>query len=443
MSAPRVAIVGAGLLGMTAAYRLSQAGVGVTVYESSGRPGGLAGTAAIGGVSVDRFYHVTLPTDNRVIDLAGEVGLGDRFRFRRAGAGFYQDGRLASMSTARELLAFPGLSASDKVRLAAFVARCQLKTGHDDLDGTPLTEWLRQTCGKGLYERLWRPLLDSKFDGTFDDLPATYLWARSRRMSKTRDRSSSEVLGTLDGGYQTLVDRLADRIRANGGEVLTRTPVTRVASSDGRALGVVTARGFQPYDHVASTLLPAFTAPLLSDDLAAAVGPDEFRYLGVVCLVMRLRRSLSPWYTLNITDRRVPLTTVVETTHVVDPARVGGALVYAPKYVNPDHPDLQRPVEDVTRDYMSHVRTIFAGFDPATDVIASQVARTAIAEPVHRLGVAGTVPEINPAPGLWVASSAHVYPEIVNGQAAMGVAERLVERMLADVAFDCVESRAA
>ena len=34
---------------------------------------------------------------------------------------------------------------------------------------------------------------------------------------------------------------------------------------------------------------------------------------------MRLQRSISPWYTLNITDRRVPLTTVVETTHVVDP----------------------------------------------------------------------------------------------------------------------------
>ena len=73
-----------------------------------------------------------------------------------------------------------------------------------------------------------------------------------------------------------------------------------------------------------STLLPTATAPLLGRDLAAAVGPDRCRYLGIVCLVMRLRRSLSPWYTLNITDRRVPLTAVVETTHVIDPERWAG-----------------------------------------------------------------------------------------------------------------------
>jgi protoporphyrinogen oxidase len=443
VNAPRVAIIGAGLLGMTAAYRLSQAGVDVTVYEGASRLGGLAGTTSIAGVRVDRYYHVTLPTDERVIDLAGEVGLGDRFRFRRSGVGFYQDGRLASMSTARELLTFPGLSPVDKARLAGFVASCQLKSGHDDLDDTPLTEWLERRCGRRLYERLWKPLLDSKFDGTFDDLPATYLWSRTRRMSKTRDKSSNEVMGTLEGGYQTLVDALAERIRLNGHEVLTRTPVTRIASSEGRAIGVVTGDGFRPFDHVVSTLLPAATRPLLTEDLADAVGPDKFRYLGVVCLVMRLRRSLSPWYTLNITDRRVPLTTVVETTHVVDPERVGGSLIYAPKYVNPNNPDLDRPAEDVTRDYMAHVRTIFPGFDPERDVIGSQLARTRRAEPVHRLGVAGTLPDMHPAPGLSVASSAHVYPEIVNGQAAMGVAERLVEGVMPELQASHQESVAA
>ena len=33
----------------------------------------------------------------------------------------------------------------------------------------------------------------------------------------------------------------------------------------------------------------------------------------------RVRRSVSPYYALNITDRSIPLTSVVETTHVVDP----------------------------------------------------------------------------------------------------------------------------
>ena len=55
--------------------------------------------------------------------------------------------------------------------------------------------------------------------------PATYLWSRSRRMSRSRDKSSQEVMGTLDGGYQTLVDALGEAIEGLGGSVLRNTPV--------------------------------------------------------------------------------------------------------------------------------------------------------------------------------------------------------------------------
>ena len=56
---------------------------------------------------VDRFYHVILPTDDRVIGLAEELGLGDRFRFRPTKVGFYGAGRLFSMTTPKEFLTLP------------------------------------------------------------------------------------------------------------------------------------------------------------------------------------------------------------------------------------------------------------------------------------------------------------------------------------------------
>jgi protoporphyrinogen oxidase len=425
-----VAVVGAGLLGLAAAHRLARAGAAVTVYERDAGLGGLAGTTPLDGIPIDRFYHVTLPTDERVLELAGELGLSDRLRFRRSGVGFYHQGRLASMSTPGELLRFPGLSPLDRLRLVAFVARCQMGRDYARLEDVRLEDWMVRLCGRRTWEVLWRPLLDSKFDGRFDDLPATYLWSRSRRMSRSRDRSSQEVMGTLDGGYQALADALGADVRRHGGEVRTREPVRAILSASGRAIGVVGSRGFEPHDHVVCTLLPSATRPLLDRGLAAQVVPDRCRYLGIVCLVMRLRRSLSPWYTLNITDRRVPLTAVVETTHVVDPERVGGTLVYVPRYVNPDSPELDRPTPEVKAAYMGHVRTMFPGFDPGADVLASQVARARVAEPVHTLGGADRLPDMFPAPGLALASSAHVYPEIVNGQAALGVAERLVAGLL-------------
>jgi protoporphyrinogen oxidase len=160
----------------------------------------------------------------------------------------------------------------------------------------------------------------------------------------------------------------------------------------------------------------------LAPELERALGPDRQRYLGIVCLVARLRTSVSPHYALNITDRRVPLTSVVETTHVVDPAAAEGHLVYLPKYVNPDSPELDKPTSQIRREYLGHLKTMFPAFREE-DVIAAQVARARVAEPVHPVGSAK--PDPFAVPGLVVASSAQVYPDIVHGQAILGVAEKI------------------
>jgi protoporphyrinogen oxidase len=415
-----VGIIGGGLLGLGLADKLSARGVQVTVYEAAGQLGGLAGSTTLGGVRVDRFYHAVTTTDRRVLDLADELGL--KVRWRRLGVGFYHQGRHAEMSTPSQLLTFPGLSPADRARLVRFVLRCKRIADHTELDTIGLEEWTRATCGDRLWERLWRPLFDSKFDGRFDDLPATYLWSRMNRTAGTRDRKGHEVMGWIEGGYQAMVDRLADRIRARGGRVLTSTPVRFVPCSSHRAIGVVLDTGFRPHDTVVATQIRPNLPHILAPELERALGPDRQRYLGIVCLVARVRTSVSPHYALNITDRRVPLTSVVETTHVVDPDAMGGHLVYLPKYVDPDSPELEKSTADIRREYLGHLKTMFPAFREE-DVIAAQVARARVAEPVHPVGA--VKPDPFAVPGLVLASSAQVYPDIVHGQAILGVAEQI------------------
>jgi protoporphyrinogen oxidase len=425
----RVGIVGGGILGLTTAYRLLQAGVEVAVYERSADLGGLVGAFDFDGRRVDRFYHVILPTDHRVRSLAEELGLGDRFRFRATGVGFYDDGRLFSMNSLREFLTFPLLPPHDRLRLAGFVLRCQLTSGHAELDETPLEEWLEKHCGKRVMERLWRPLLDSKFDGRFDDLPATYLWARTRRMSKTRDSAGHEIMGWLEGGYESLITALVERIRELGGEIHPETPVDEILGANGSVSGLVVDGTYRPFDLVVCTLVPPLATRLLSPDLAAQVAEDHCRYLGVVCVLVRTSRSISPYQTLNITDRRIPLTTVVETTHVVDPEYAGGHLLYVTKYVDPAHDDLRRDAEAVRSAYLEHARTMFPSLTDDV-ILGSVVQRAPAVEPVHPLGGERRIPTMFPAPGLAMASTAHVYPDNVNGQAVLGVVERTVEGVL-------------
>jgi protoporphyrinogen oxidase len=427
---PTVAIVGGGILGLTAAYRLAQKGVHVSLFERSQDLGGLVGAFDFDGRSVDRFYHVILPTDDRVRGLAEELGLGERFRFRPVGVGFYDDGRLFSMSSLREFLTFPLLPFAGRLRLGAFVARCQLVKSSESLDDLPLDAWLRRHCGKRALERLWRPLLDSKFDGRFEDLPATYIWARTRRMSATRDSAGREVMGWLEGGYQLLIDTLERKLRALGAEIHAGTAVERIVGDESGARGIVVNGRFRAFDNVLCTLAPPQARALLAPPLDALAPEDHCRYLGVVCVVLRTSRSVSPYYTLNITDRRVPLTTVVETTHVVDPAYVGGTLVYATKYVDPSHPVFDQPAEAVEAEYLAHVRTIFPDLRDE-EILGAVVQRARVVEPVHLVGGAARLPDPFAVPGLTLVSTAHVYPEIVNGQAVIGVADRAVAGILA------------
>jgi protoporphyrinogen oxidase len=422
---PSVGIVGGGILGLTAAYRLLQQDVDVTLYERSHDLGGLVGSFDFEGRPADRFYHVVLPTDDRVRGLATELGLGGDFEFRPTLTGFYDRDRLFSMSTLREFATFPLLAPHDRIRLASFVLRCQRTKDGDALDDVPLIEWLRKTCGARTVARMWEPLLDSKFDGRYHDLPATYLWARTKRMSKTRDAAGRELMGWLRGGYQRLVEALADRIRELGGTIHAGIAVSAVAGSANRVEGIAVDGVVQPFDHVLCTLLPPQAARLLPADVSARI-PDHCRYLGVICVIVRVDHSVSPYYTLNITDRRIPLTTVVETTHVIDPEWAGGHLVYAAKYVDPAHEDLVRPEADVARDYLGYVEQMFPSLDSSA-VQAATVQRARMVEPVHTLGGRKRIPDMFPVPGLTVASTAHVYPEIVNGQAVIGVADRAVE----------------
>jgi protoporphyrinogen oxidase len=204
--------------------------------------------------------------------------------------------------------------------------------------------------------------------------------------------------------------------------------VQHIAGTE-EATGLVVDDRFRPFDHVLCTLAPPQARRLLPPRIAMSAA-DHCRYLGVICLVLRTRRSISPYYHLNITDRSVPLTTVVETTHVVDPAAVGGSLVYVSKYVDPGHPDQDKPVEEVAEKYLALARRMFPDLADE-DILDSSLQRARITEPVHLLGGEKRLPDMFPAPGLALASTAHVYPEIVSGQAVIGVADKVVPGILA------------
>jgi len=426
MQAPRVAIVGGGILGTVLAYRLAQAGASVTVLERAERLGGLAASMDFDGHQVDRFYHVITPSDDRMIAMAEELGLGDDLRYSPSGVGFFIDGALHPFNGIGDFLRFTPLSPLQRARLGWFVAQCQVRRGYEGLDRTPLEPWLRRHCGKAVVERIWRPLLDSRFESKPDGLPATYLWARTRRMSSARKGAGKgEVMGHVVGGHQRLVDAVVAAASSHGATFQCGVAVERLALTDDAVTGVVVGGETLRFDLTVVTLQPPALRFLLPDKLTRLMEPYPRRYLGVVCLVLKTKASLSPYYSVNICEP-TPITTVVETSHVVGTEHTDGLrLVYVPRYCDPEAPDQTESDQSIYDRYTAQVARVVPSFSHE-DVVSWTVQRARLVEPVHEIGfqLAPIWPGI---PGLALASNAQIYPWLLNGNSVMGFAEGVAE----------------
>ncbi len=432
--APTIGIVGGGVLGTSLALRLAQAGAAVTVIERGPSLGGLAGTIDFGGHRVDRFYHVITPADERMIAMAEEVGLGDQLRFKPVGAGFFADGEMHDFNGVGDLLRFSPLGPVARLRLGAFVAQCQLRSSYEKLETVPLETWLRRICGRQVWERIWKPLLDSRFDGDPSGLPATYLWARTRRMSGARQSKGSggEEMGHIVGGHQRLIDAMVERAREAGVETRTEAPVSGLATADdGSVSGVELGPETLDFDLTIPTLQPPALRFLLPERHQGLLAPYPRRWLGVVCPIVKVRRPLLPYYAINITEP-TPLTSAVETTQVLGTDHTEGLhLVYLPKYCDPSAPEQSEDDESVYRRFSDYLARLSPGFS-REEVVDWTVQRAKLVEPVHQVGPAygeRVAPVWPGVKGLALASNAQIYPQLLNGDSVMGFAERVAREV--------------
>jgi protoporphyrinogen oxidase len=424
---PRVGIVGGGVLGTTLALRLQQAGAQVTLLERGSSLGGLAGAFDFNGHRVDRFYHVIVPSDERMLAMVDELGLRDQLSFSPVGVGFFSKGRMHPFNGLADFARFPVLSPLGRARLAWFVAQCQLRKDYGSLEDVALDTWLRRHCGRQVYDRVWRPLLDSRFDSEHDELPATYMWARTNRMRSARtSQGSGETMGCLRGGHETLIEAAGARAGELGADVRLDAGVEGLLWEDGRVAGVMVDGEGERFDLTISTLQPPALERLIPGEVGELLlSAYPKRYLGVVCLILKLNRSLTPYYSINICDP-TPMTTVVETSHVVGTEHTDGLrLAYLPKYCEASSETFQADDQTIYERFTGMLRKLVPDFSDS-DVVDWTVQRAPLVEPVHARGQQPRTAPIWPGiDGLGLASASQVYPRLLNGDSVVRLAEQV------------------
>jgi protoporphyrinogen oxidase len=411
MSAPPIAIIGAGAAGLAAAYELTRAGHRVRVYEGSSQVGGLAGgfTASHWDWSLEYYYHHWFASDRHLLGLIAELGWSDQVLFRRPYTVVWHEDRFHPLDSKVEALKFclRHLHPVDTLRFGLVAAYLRLNPFWRPLERVTADAWMRRWSGARLYETLWRPLLVGKFgEENLGRVNMAWLWARIRART-TR-------LGTFEGGFQRFFDRLADVVRSQGAEIHLQRRVESIATDDASGgVGISSTDGGEVFPALIFTGSPTVLARLASQ-LPAAYGERlrALRSLGAVALVLALDRRLTRYYWHNLPKAAgFPFLVLNEHTNFVDRAHFGGDhIVYCGDYLPPEHELFNLDEDQVLERYLPALSRFNPDFDPGW-VRHSWLHRTPYAQPVPTLNHSHNLPDIRtPLPGLYLASMSQVYP---------------------------------
>ena len=114
----KIAVIGGGVAGLSAAYDLAKVGYDVTIFEAAPVTGGLAAgfKSERWNWHLEQFYHHWFETDDDILNLIDEIGEGDKVFFPRPTTSLYIDGKTYPFDSPLRMLLFPKLPLIPKIR---------------------------------------------------------------------------------------------------------------------------------------------------------------------------------------------------------------------------------------------------------------------------------------------------------------------------------------
>jgi protoporphyrinogen oxidase len=273
-------------MGLAAAYHAAKAGHAVQVFEADDRPGGMAAHFDFDGVSLERYYHFICKADHPTFELLTELGIEQSLRWRETSMGYFYQGRHFRWGDPLALLRFSPLDLLSRLRYGLHMLYCMKLGDWSRLDNLDAGRWIKKWIGQRAWNVLWEKLFALKFYEYSEQISAAWIWTRIRRIGTSRKSIFQEELGYLEGGTDTLIKKLVERIEQMQGQLHLSTPVSEVIVKDGAVSGLRAGNNVHACEAVISTV-PLPLVPKLIPALPAEAREqyESVKNIGVVCVV--------------------------------------------------------------------------------------------------------------------------------------------------------------
>ena len=410
----RVGVIGGGILGLTAAYRLAKAGHDVILWERAPRLGGQAAAFPVLDTALEYFYHHLFTSDRDIAALMEELGIGDKLLWLPSNVGFYAGGKIYPLNGALDLLRLDAIPLSDRLRIGLTTLYLQKTRNWAKFERVTAARWLQRAVGRRAFDAVWGAQLRAKFGPRYDQVAMVWFWNKIfLRTQSRRSPLEQERLGYIQGSFNVLIDRLAQAIGEQGGVVRAGVGTDALERrGDGWVVRTSEGEGVER-----DVLIASVPSPILSRLVPEL--PEEYRaklsgavYQGAVTMLLQSRQPLSNIYWLNIGDPSLPFTGIIEHTNFIGPEHYGGRhFIYVSKYVDQDHPYVTMADDELLAEYIPYLQRLNPAFSQEW-IEQFWVFRERAAQPIITLNYSERLPALRtPLPGLYLANTSQIYPE--------------------------------
>lgn len=404
----KIAIIGGGITGLTAAFELCSAGHAVTVFEKESFLGGLAYgfKRPHWKWHLEGAYHHLFTNDRAIITLMKRLGISDKRIITRPVTSTLWNGTPYQLDSPLALIRFPALTPFDKFRTALLLAFLKFNPFWKILEYFSAEHLLISIGGKKAWNTIWEPLLYGKFGTYAPHVSASWFWARIVKRTPS--------LCYIEGGFHTLIESLVQAIHRRGGTVKTSKGVTNVKRT-GTKLSVSYGKTNASFDCVLVTVptpLAQKIVPIIPESYIAPL--HNIPHLFAQTLILETNRPLlrNSIYWLNVTDRTYPFLAAVAHTNFINPSHYGGKhLTYFGNYLPVGHRYLAMNRNQLLKEFLPYIRKLSPNISTEYKTLKSYLFVGPFAQPVHERLYSRRIPQIQtPIPNLFMANMDYIVP---------------------------------